>query len=55
MSLCSMDRSGEGMKVKLHITHWHRGGVFHWGDLRFNSGDPYTSYRIGPLLIQVRK
>jgi hypothetical protein len=43
------------MKVKLLITHWHRGGVFHWGDWKFNGGDSYLSYRLGPLLVHIRK
>jgi hypothetical protein len=43
------------MKIQFHKTSWFKGGFFHWGNLRFNSGDPYTSYRFGPLLIQVRK
>lgn len=43
------------MTVNIHFTHWWRGGVFHWNDVRFNGGDVYTSYRFGPLLVQVRK
>ena len=42
------------MQIKFYCAPWFKGGFFHWGDLRFNSGDPYTSYRLGPLLIQVR-
>ena len=36
--------------------HWigsFKGTPFTWGDFRYNSGDPYKSYRFGPLLIRV--
>jgi len=42
------------MKIRVYKTHWYRGGIFHWGQVRFNSGDVYTSYRLGPLLIHIR-
>lgn len=43
------------MKVTFHITHWCKGGVFHWKDFRFNGGNCYNSYRLGPLLIRKYK
>ena len=36
--------------------HWigsFKGTPFIGGDFRYNSGDPYKSYRFGPLLIRV--
>ena len=32
---------------------WFKGTPFQWGEFRFNSGNPYKSYRCGPLLIRV--
>ena len=36
-----------------HWISWFKGQPFQWGDFRYNSGDPYKSYRFGPLLIRV--
>ena len=41
------------MKLKLLTTSWFKGGFFHWKEHRFNGGDSYTSYRLGPVLIRV--
>ena len=32
---------------------WFKGTPFQWGEFRLNSGNPYKSYRFGPLLIRV--
>jgi len=36
-----------------HWISWFKGTPFQWGEFRFNSGNPYKSYRFGPLLIRV--
>ena len=36
-----------------HWISWFKGTPFQWGEFRFNSGNPYKSYRCGPLLIRV--
>ena len=36
-----------------HWIGWTGGRVFQWKEFRFNSGNPYNSYRFGPLLIRV--
>ena len=43
------------MKINFYKTSWFKGGAFHWNNIRLNNGDVYTSYRFGPILIQVRK
>jgi len=32
---------------------WTKGTLLQWGEYKFNSGNPYKSYRIGPLLVRV--
>jgi len=36
-----------------HWISWFKGTPFQWGDFKLNSGNPYKSYRFGPLLIRV--
>ena len=36
-----------------HWISWFKGTPFQWGEFRLNSGNPYKSYRFGPLLIRV--
>ena len=36
-----------------HWISWFKGTPFEWGDFKLNSGNPYKSYRFGPLLIRV--
>jgi hypothetical protein len=36
-----------------HWISWFRGTPFQWGEFKLNSGNPYKSYRFGPLLIRV--
>ena len=36
-----------------HWISWYKGTPFQWGEIRLNSGNPYKSYRFGPLLIRV--
>jgi hypothetical protein len=33
--------------------NWFKGTPFQWGEFKLNSGNPYKSYRFGPLLIRV--
>jgi hypothetical protein len=40
------------MKLRVLKTYWFKGGFFHWKEYRFNGGDSYTSYRLGPILIR---
>ena len=42
------------MKISFYRAPWFKGKFFYWSEMRFNNGDVYTGYRIGPLLIQVR-
>ena len=39
--------------MDFHWISWTKGEPFQWGDFRYNSGNPYKNYRIGPLLIRV--
>jgi hypothetical protein len=43
------------LMIKILKTAWFRGGPVHWGQVRYNNGDIYTSYRFGPIVIQVRR
>jgi hypothetical protein len=36
-----------------HWISWFKGTPFQWGEFKLNSGNPYKSYRFGPLLIRV--
>lgn len=44
--------NGWNHMIRILRTYWFKGGFFHWNVHRFNSGDPYVSYRIGPILIK---
>ena len=55
MSLCSMDRGGEGMNIRFYKAPWFKGEPLQWNSVRFNGGDIYYVYRLGPILLQVRK
>lgn len=37
-----------------NITHPWRGGAFHWNELKFNGGDIYWSFRLGPFLWKIK-
>jgi hypothetical protein len=41
------------MNCDWHWISWFKGTPFQWGEFRLNSGNPYKSYRFGPLLIRV--
>ena len=41
------------MNCDWHWISWLKGTPFQWGEFRLNSGNPYKSYRFGPLLIRV--
>ena len=41
------------MNWDCHWISWFKGTPFQWGEFRLNSGNPYKSYRFGPLLIRV--
>lgn len=38
--------------TQIILTHPWRGGGFFWNDFKFNRGNSYRSYRIGPVLIR---
>jgi hypothetical protein len=41
------------MNCDWHWISWFKGTPFQWGEFKLNSGNPYKSYRFGPLLIRV--
>ncbi len=41
------------MKVIILKSNWFKGRPFQFGDFYFNSGKPYTAYRLGPIILRV--
>jgi hypothetical protein len=41
-----------GKKTEVIFTHPWRGGGFFWRDFRFNRGNSYLAYRIGPVIVR---
>jgi hypothetical protein len=41
-----------GKNIQVILTHPWRGGMFFWRDYKFNRGNSYLSYRIGPIIVR---
>ncbi len=55
MDLIEVPRTAGEKKMNWdwHWISWLKGTPFQWGEFKLNSGNPYKSYRFGPLLIRV--
>ena len=43
------------MKINVYWVPWNKGEFFYWNNTRFNNGDVYTGYRLGPIIVRIRK